>query len=46
VHSLTKFVGGHGNSIGGVIVDCGSYDWLGAKHRFKTLVDPTPATTA
>src|SRR6185295_9298017 len=43
VHSLTKFMGGHGNSIGGVIVDCGTYDWLGAKHRFKTLVDPNPS---
>jgi O-acetylhomoserine (thiol)-lyase len=40
VHSLTKFIGGHGNSIGGVIVDCGSYDWLGSKHRYKTLVEP------
>ena len=43
VHSLTKFIGGHGNSIGGVIVDCGSYDWLSAKHRFATLVDPNPS---
>jgi O-acetylhomoserine (thiol)-lyase len=40
VHSLTKFIGGHGNSIGGVIVDCGTYDWLRAKHRYKTLVEP------
>ncbi len=40
VHSLTKFIGGHGNSIGGVIVDCGTYEWLGAKHRYKTLVEP------
>lgn len=40
VESLTKFMGGHGNSIGGVIVDCGTYDWLGAKHRYKTLVEP------
>ena len=40
VHSLTKFMGGHGNSIGGVIVDCGTYDWLGAKHRYRTLVEP------
>ena len=40
MHSLTKFIGGHGNSIGGVIVDCGTYDWLGAKHRYKTLVEP------
>ncbi len=43
VHSLTKFMGGHGNSIGGVIVDCGTFDWLGAKHRYKTLVDPNPS---
>jgi len=40
VHSLTKFIGGHGNSIGGALVDCGTYDWLGAKHRYKTLVEP------
>jgi O-acetylhomoserine (thiol)-lyase len=40
VHSLTKFIGGHGNSIGGVLVDCGTFDWLGAKHRYKTLVEP------
>ncbi len=40
VHSLTKFIGGHGNSIGGVLVDCGTYDWLAAKHRYKTLVEP------
>ena len=40
VHSLTKFMGGHGNSIGGVIVDCGTFDWLPAKHRYKTLVEP------
>jgi O-acetylhomoserine (thiol)-lyase len=43
VHSLTKFMGGHGNSIGGIIVDCGTYDWLGAKHRYKTLVEPNPS---
>ena len=29
VHSATKFLGGHGNSMGGIIVDCGSFDWLG-----------------
>jgi O-acetylhomoserine (thiol)-lyase len=40
VHSLTKFIGGHGNSIGGALVDCGTFDWLGAKHRYKTLVEP------
>jgi len=43
VHSLTKFMGGHGNSIGGAIVDCGSFDWLTAGHRYATLVDPNPS---
>lgn len=43
VHSLTKFLGGHGNSIGGIVVDLGTYDWLGASHRYKTLVDPNPS---
>ena len=40
VHSLTKFLDGHGNSIGGAIVDCGTFDWLGAKNRYQTLVEP------
>ncbi|MEO0809198.1 MAG: O-acetylhomoserine aminocarboxypropyltransferase [Pseudomonadota bacterium] len=40
VHSLTKFIGGHGNAIGGIIVDCGTFDWLGSKHRYQTLVEP------
>lgn len=40
VHSMTKFLGGHGNSIGGILVDCGTFDWLGAKHRYKTLIEP------
>ncbi len=43
VHSLTKFMGGHGNSIAGAIVDCGTYDWTGAKRRYPTLVDPNPS---
>ena len=43
LHSLTKFMGGHGNSIGGAIVDCGTYDWLGAKHKYATLVEPNPS---
>lgn len=43
VHSLTKYMGGHGNSIGGAIVDCGTYDWLGSRHRYSTLVDPNPS---
>ena len=40
VHSLTKFIGGHGNSIGGVIVDCGTFDWLASKKKYPTLQDP------
>ncbi|KUO55340.1 MAG: O-acetylhomoserine aminocarboxypropyltransferase [Alphaproteobacteria bacterium BRH_c36] len=43
VHSLTKFMGGHGNSLGGAIVDCGTFDWLGAKHHYPTLVEPNPS---
>jgi O-acetylhomoserine (thiol)-lyase len=43
LHSLTKFMGGHGNSIGGVIIDCGSYDWLAAKKRYPALQDPNPS---
>jgi O-acetylhomoserine (thiol)-lyase len=43
VHSLTKFMGGHGNSIGGAIVDCGTYGWLGSRHRYRTLVEPNPS---
>jgi O-acetylhomoserine (thiol)-lyase len=43
VHSLTKFIGGHGNSIGGVIVDCGTFDWQKSAHRYKSLVDPNPS---
>jgi O-acetylhomoserine (thiol)-lyase len=40
VHSLTKFLGGHGNSIGGAIVDCGTFDWL-KSGRYLTLSAPS-----
>ena len=40
VHSLTKFLGGHGNSIGGAIVDCGTFDWL-KSGRYPTLSAPS-----
>ena len=43
VHSLTKFMGGHGNSIGGVIVDCGTYDWLASQKRYPALQEPNPS---
>ena len=40
VHSLTKYLGGHGNSIGGVIVDSGKFPWAEHKERFKRLNEP------
>jgi O-acetylhomoserine (thiol)-lyase len=40
VHSLTKYVGGHGTSIGGVIVDSGKFDWTNGK--FPMLAEPSP----
>jgi O-acetylhomoserine (thiol)-lyase len=43
VHSLTKFIGGHGNSIGGAVVDCGTYDWSNSRYRYKSLVEPNPS---
>jgi O-acetylhomoserine (thiol)-lyase len=41
VHSLTKFIGGHGNSIGGMIVDGGTFNWLQNK-RYPMLSEPRP----
>jgi O-acetylhomoserine (thiol)-lyase len=41
VHSATKYLGGHGNSMGGVIVDCGSFNWFGDK-RYPMLSAPRP----
>lgn len=40
VHSLTKYLGGHGNSIGGVIVDSGKFPWAEHKQKFKRLNEP------
>lgn len=42
VHSATKFIGGHGTTIGGVIVDGGKFDWE-ASGKFASLVDPNPS---
>ncbi len=42
VNSATKFLGGHGNSIGGVIVDAGKFDWA-ASGRFKEFSEPDPS---
>ncbi|MGP4691006.1 O-acetylhomoserine aminocarboxypropyltransferase [Agrobacterium cavarae] len=41
VHSLTKFLGGHGNSMGGIIVDGGTFDWS-ASDKFPALSQPRP----
>jgi O-acetylhomoserine (thiol)-lyase len=43
VHSTTKYVGGHGTSIGGIIVDGGNFDWEAHKERFPTLNEPDPS---
>lgn len=40
VHSLTKYLGGHGTSIGGVIVDSGTFPWAEHKERFRRLNEP------
>jgi O-acetylhomoserine (thiol)-lyase len=40
IHSLTKYIGGHGTSIGGVIVDSGKFDWAANKERFPMLNEP------
>jgi len=41
IHSATKFLGGHGTSIGGVVVDSGLFDW--SNGRFPVVADPSPA---
>jgi O-acetylhomoserine (thiol)-lyase len=40
VHSLTKYLGGHGNSIGGVIIDSGNFPWADHKKKFRRLNEP------
>jgi O-acetylhomoserine (thiol)-lyase len=40
VHSLTKYLGGHGTIIGGAIIDSGTFDWVANKERFKRLNEP------
>ena len=43
IHSLTKYIGGHGTTIGGVIIDSGKFDWVGNKERFPMLNEPDPS---
>ncbi|WP_109398330.1 bifunctional O-acetylhomoserine aminocarboxypropyltransferase/cysteine synthase [Proteus faecis] len=40
IHSLTKYIGGHGNSIGGIVVDSGKFPWAAHKDRFEILNTP------
>ncbi|RYH10228.1 MAG: aminotransferase class I/II-fold pyridoxal phosphate-dependent enzyme [Alphaproteobacteria bacterium] len=43
VHSLTKYIGGHGTTIGGIIVDSGKFDWKANAARFPVLNEPDPS---
>ena len=43
IHSLTKYIGGHGTTIGGVIIDSGKFDWVANKDRFPMLNEPDPS---
>jgi O-acetylhomoserine (thiol)-lyase len=43
VHSATKFIGGHGTSLGGLIVDSGNFDWAANAERFPGLTQPDPS---
>lgn len=43
VHSATKFIGGHGTSLGGIIVDSGRFDWKSDPEKFPTLAKPDPS---
>ena len=43
VHSATKFIGGHGTSLGGIIVDGGTFDWLANADRYPEIAKPNPS---
>ncbi|WP_428618095.1 O-acetylhomoserine aminocarboxypropyltransferase/cysteine synthase family protein [Shewanella sp.] len=43
IHSLTKYIGGHGTTIGGVIIDSGKFDWASQPKRFALLNEPDPS---
>lgn len=43
IHSLTKYIGGHGTAIGGIIIDSGKFDWVANKTRFPMLNEPDPS---
>lgn len=43
IHSATKYIGGHGTTLGGVIVDSGNFDWAAHPERFSLLIEPDPS---
>ena len=43
IHSLTKYIGGHGTTVGGIIIDSGKFDWAANKERFPMLNTPDPS---
>lgn len=43
IHSLTKYIGGHGTSLGGIIIDSGKFDWVANKDRFPVMNVPDPS---
>ncbi len=43
LHSTTKFLAGHGNAMGGAIIESGRFDWLGANGKFPSMTEPDPA---
>ena len=43
IHSLTKYIGGHGTTVGGIIIDSGKFDWAADKERFPMLNTPDPS---
>jgi O-acetylhomoserine (thiol)-lyase len=43
VHSMTKYIGGHGNSMGGMIVDAGTFPWTEHADKYPMLIEPEPA---
>jgi O-acetylhomoserine (thiol)-lyase len=43
IHSLTKFIGGHGTTLGGIIVDGGTFPWAEHPDRFALMIEPEPA---
>lgn len=43
IHSLTKFIGGHGTTLGGIIIDAGTFPWSEQPERFGCMIEPEPA---